>query len=224
MRGLGLMIGLCVVATVMVVGAVGSGAWFNDAERVGVGASSARLDVELRVFSQGRSGPSGRGLCASPEGVADHGRPVSWNLSGPGRGDRTESLDQVRCIEVANKPGSLAVKYRFRSRRTAGGTQAFGRIDVLVLRTNCPFGDPRDVIGGPVYSGPLSALNGSDIDHARAYVRPDGSWDGGIPTGGRHCYLFGLHLPRDRDRHGTGTPPVAFDITVDATQMGNPGF
>ena len=241
-RALGLSV-LGLLAAVMVAGAVGSGAWFTDAEGVSVASSSARLDIEVRTFSGHREDHHGdgpedgdgpdlgrrqddtRGPCSEPESVSDHGHHVSWNLSRRRSDDHDRGLSQVRCVEVATTADSLPVKYRFRATSATGDGRGFRDVEVLVAPVDCGVTDADAPAAWPVYRGPLSGLDGSDVDGAgNGFVHPDGSWNGPIATGDRRCYLFDAHVPPSRGRHDMTDQAVGFDLTVDATQVQNPGF
>ncbi|HSJ70834.1 MAG TPA: hypothetical protein VLA29_04210 [Acidimicrobiia bacterium] len=194
-----LALGLLAIAA---FGVVGSAAWFTDGSTVPISATGATLDIRAEVGP-----PGGTPTYYDPTGVE-----LSVANLAPG------ALSDKVMISVQNKPApasTLDVKYRYTASKTTSTPGFWAALNVQVEYGAC-VGHDLGFVAGTIYDGPLNALSFTSIDN-------DYNTGDYLAVNETHCYRFAFYLDETAGNELQGGN-ATFDIVIDATQPGNPGW
>lgn len=178
------LLALALVVAIMVMGAVGSGAWFTDQETVAVQAEAGDLDFVVS---------------STPISIAN-AEPGEWY--GP------------YVINVYNNQSTMPIKYRFTADESSGSTALFNKLVVRADSGYAPFPGGFG-FGVDDFTGPLSTMS---ID-SPTYAVP--SMYLGVNITHVWAFYFKVDESAGNDLQGAA---VDFDVVVDGTQVGNPGW
>jgi hypothetical protein len=185
-------------------GIVGSAAWFTDDVTVPISATGAILDIQAEV------GPVGMAKTTyDPTGFE-----ISIMDLAPG------GMSDPYMINVQNKQtpqSTLDVKYRYTAEKTTSTPNFWANLMVQVKTGACVgLGDLGYTPPGFIYDGLVKDLSFTSIDntyYTGDYLAPQNT----------HCYEFSFYLDEAAGNDLQGGN-ATFDIVIDATQPGNPGW